>query len=106
MRIEKFSAKVKGKIDAFVLPVFQDSIPEGTKNIIGERGLISTAKSHGFSGKKGEIFDIYDNDLGARIILVGLGNKKEEDLETLRRVYSSSLPLQGNRGWYSGGSSS
>ena len=92
MRIEKFSAKVKGKIDAFVLPVFQDSIPEGTKNIIGERGLISTAKSHGFSGKKGEIFDIYDNDLGARIILVGLGNKKEEDLETLRRVYSSSLP--------------
>ncbi|MGC8645439.1 MAG: leucyl aminopeptidase [Thermoplasmata archaeon] len=92
MRIEKLKAARRGKIDAYVLPMFQDKVPEETKRLV-KGNVLHTAKAHGFTGKKGETFDLFDKELGARVIILGLGKEKEADNETFRRAYSSSFSI-------------
>ncbi|MEM0141559.1 MAG: leucyl aminopeptidase [Thermoplasmatales archaeon] len=90
MRIEKWKT-TKEKINAFVLPVFQDKVPEVTEKIINSE--LPFVRTQGFSGKKGEIFDVFDKSTESRIILVGLGKEKDFSPETLRRAYSNSFSI-------------
>ncbi|MEM0346249.1 MAG: M17 family peptidase N-terminal domain-containing protein, partial [Thermoplasmatales archaeon] len=90
MRIEKRKPGEE-RVDAFVVPFFEDVITDEARKIIGE-GL-SFIRSQGFSGKKGETIDFLDGRGKYRIIVLGLGNKKDLTPETLRRSYSKSFSI-------------
>ncbi|MEM4119062.1 MAG: leucyl aminopeptidase [Thermoplasmatales archaeon] len=90
MRIEKRKPGEE-RVDAFVVPFFEDVITDEARKIIDE-GL-SFIRSQGFSGKKGETIDFLDGRGKYRIIVLGLGNKKDLTPETLRRSYSKSFSI-------------
>ena len=75
MEFQKFSESYSSKVSAIIAPVFEDFTPTDTLNFTRESSALANAKKSGFSGKIGETFDIFDNKLGKRIILIGLGKK-------------------------------
>lgn len=93
MEINRYSERDFDKVDAVVLPIFEDKIPSGTEKFSKSSGVIKIAKKSGFLGKNSEKFEFYDSVVGKKIVLIGLGKFKERDLESLRRAYSSSFNL-------------
>ena len=91
MEFQKFFERYSSKVSAIIAPVFEDFTPADTLNFTRESSTLANAKKSGFSGKIGETFDIFDNKLGKRIILIGLGKKGAIDKEVLRRSYSSAF---------------
>ncbi|MGC8561954.1 MAG: leucyl aminopeptidase [Thermoplasmata archaeon] len=91
MEFLKFSASNSETVNAIIAPVFEDFIPAETSKMFAGTKVLESAKKSGFVGKKGEVFDTFDAKVGRRIILAGLGSKKEFDDEKLRRSYSSAF---------------
>jgi leucyl aminopeptidase len=91
MEFLKYSPSFSTEVTAIVAPVFEDFTPADTRKLARETTVISNAKKSGFSGGKGESFDIFDAKLGKRILLVGLGKKSEMNSETLRRAFSAAF---------------
>ena len=91
MEFLKYSSNQSKDVTAIIAPAFEDSVPQQTKSLDKETSVISTGHKQGFSGKKGETFDIFNPNTGKRIMLIGLGKKGDLSDETLRRAYSSAF---------------
>ena len=79
----------KVKSDALVVGVFKGGglSPVGKEVNSDFNGLIKSAIKNGdFKGKSNETLMLYTGGSSSRILLVGLGKKKEFDLEKLRQV--------------------
>jgi len=87
MEFLKFSESYSPKVTVIIAPVFEDFTPADTLKFIGESSALANGKKSGFSGMKGETFDTFDNKLGKRVILIGLGKKTSIENEILRRSY-------------------
>ena len=91
MEFLKYSDNYSKEVNALIVPVFEDFTPVETGRLENETHVLATAKKSEFSGKKGESFDVFDSKLGKRILLIGLGKKKEMENESLRRSYSAAF---------------
>jgi len=91
MEFLKYSDDYRDKVNAVILPVFEDGMPKETEKFNSKTKIVENARKSGFTGKKGESFEMFDPSLGRKVVLIGLGRKKECDNETIRRAYSSSF---------------
>lgn len=95
MEFLKFSENQSISVTAVIAPVFEDFIPSDTQKLDKESRVLASGKKSGFVGKQGESFDTFEPKLEKRIVLIGLGKKKEFNDEKLRRSYSSAFnPLK------------
>lgn len=93
MEFLKYSQSQSSKVTAVIAPVFEDFTPSDTSKLNGESSVLTNARKLGFVGKKGEQFTTFEVKAGKKIVLVGLGKKKDLNDETLRRSYSSAFDL-------------
>jgi leucyl aminopeptidase len=91
MEFLKFSPAHSNEVTAIIAPVFEDFTPTYTRLLEKESLVLASSRKQGFSGKKGETFDTFNSRIGKRILLIGLGKKREIEDETLRRSYSSAF---------------
>lgn len=91
MEFLKYYASNSQIVNAIIAPSFEDFTPVDTARILAATKVLESARKSGFLGKKGETFDTFDAKLEKRVILIGLGSKKELDEEKLRRSYSSAF---------------
>ena len=91
MEFLKYSTSNSQIVNAIIVPTFEDFTPADTTRTVAGSKVLESARKSGFLGKRGETFDTFDAKLEKRVLLVGLGQKKEFDDEKLRRSYSSAF---------------
>ncbi len=91
MELLGFSRKWAEKVNAIIVPQFEDFTPPTVEKFSKESNAVLLAKKSGFSGKKGESFEVFEPKLDSRVLLIGLGKERELDEEVLRRSYSTAF---------------
>jgi leucyl aminopeptidase len=91
MEFIKYSENLSGKVNAVIIPLFEDAVPRETERYNRKSKIIEASRKSKFNAKKGETFEIYNTGTETREVLVGLGKKSDFNLETLRRTYSSAF---------------
>ncbi|HSX12010.1 MAG TPA: leucyl aminopeptidase [Rhabdochlamydiaceae bacterium] len=95
MKLSSTSFKERPKADAIVLPFWQ--VKKGAEAAFSDKEFAALYESvlemGDFSGKEGEVYYVVDGRVEKRLVLLGLGEEKKCESESLRRSYGHAVKL-------------